>query len=60
MVNAEKCLSELVDAHWQLPNNRDENPFIGDYSPEMDEVPALEQDLASWYQSLIGVISWVL
>ena len=33
-----------------------ENPFIGDYAPEMDEIPTLEYDLSYWDQSLIGVL----
>ena len=39
---------------------KSENPFIGYYAPEMDNTPALDQDLASWYQSLIGILRWVV
>ena len=51
--NVEKYLVELADAHWKFPNNKAENSFVGDHSPDMDKNPALEQDLASWYQSPI-------
>ena len=43
----EKYLAKLDDERWQLPKNKAENPFIGDYAPEMEDTPALEQDLAS-------------
>ena len=26
----------------------------------MEKTPALEQDLASWYQSLIGILRWMV
>ena len=35
MVNIEKYLAELGDTRWKFPNNKYENPFVGDYSPEM-------------------------
>ena len=50
VANVEKYLAELVDARWQLPKNKSVNPFVGDYTPVMYKTPALEQDLASWYQ----------
>ena len=46
--NVEKYLAELADACWQLPNNKADNPFLGDYAPKMDDTPALEHDLAYW------------
>ena len=48
VANVEKYLAELADAHWQLPNKKAGNPFVGYYAPEMEKTPALEQDLASW------------
>ena len=41
----EKYLAELADACRQLPKKKSENPFIGDYTPEMDDTPAFKQDL---------------
>ena len=46
VVNVESYLAKLGDARWQLPNKKSDNPFLGDYSPEMDETPPLEQYLA--------------
>ena len=42
----EKYLAELDDARCQLSKNKAENPFVGDYVPNMNENPALEHDLA--------------
>ena len=60
MANVEKYLSELDNACWQLPKKKYNNIFVGDYAPNMDETPDLEQDLSSWYQCLIGIIRWIL
>ena len=43
MANVEKYLAEFADACWHFPKNKAENPFVGDYSTEMDETPDLEQ-----------------
>ena len=56
LANAENYLDELADTCWNLPKKRAENPFIEDYALEMYETPTLEHDLASWYQSLIGIL----
>ena len=47
MKNVENYLAELAIASWQLPNKKDENSFVGDYTPEMYKIPAFEQELAS-------------
>ena len=60
MANFEKYLAELADTRWQLPKKKSENPFVGKYAPEIDETPALEKELASWYQSFIGIIRWMV
>ena len=60
MSNVEKYLAELADACWKFPKKNSENPFLGEYEPGMDETPALEQDLAYWYQSLIGMLRWMV
>ena len=51
---------ELGDARWKLPKKKDENTFVGDNASEMSNNPALEQELASWYQSLIGMLRWMV
>ena len=48
VTNVEKYLAELADMRWQFLKKKSENPFVGDYAPEMGDTPALEQDLASW------------
>ena len=37
-----------------------ENPFVMGYAPEMDEYPVLDPDLVSYYQSLIGIVRWMV
>ena len=39
---------------------KSENTFVGDYATEMEEKPYLEQELASWHQSLIGMLRWMV
>ena len=56
----ENYLAELAHACWQLPKKKSEKPFLGDYAPEMYETPTLENDLESWYQSLIGMLRWMV
>ena len=56
----EKYLDELADARSHVPKKKAENQFIEDYALKMDETHALEHDLESWYQSLIGMIRWML
>ena len=34
--NMEKYLAALADASWNFPKKKAYNPFIGDYTPEMD------------------------
>ena len=59
--NVEKYLEDLNDARWKLPTRKEiANPFPMDYAPEMDVTPVLEPDLASWYQSLLGMLRWMV
>ena len=60
MANVDNYLAELADARWQLPKKKAQKRFIWDYALEMYDTPALEQDLASWYQSLIYMLRWML
>ena len=53
-------MAEFAGARCQLPNDKDENPFVGGYAPEMDETPYLEQELSYWYQYLIGMLRWMV
>ena len=60
VTNVEKFSDELAHVRWQFPNKKAANLFIRDYTLDMDETPALEHALASWYQSLIGILRWML
>ena len=60
VANVEKYLAELADGRWNFPKKKAEYPFIGYYAPDMDETPDLEHDLESWYDSLIGIIKWIV
>ena len=53
MANVENYLSGLASARWQFPENKSENPFLGDYAPEIDKTPSLEQELVSLYKSFL-------
>ena len=35
-------------------------PFLFNYRPEVDESPELNPEDASYYQSLIGILRWVV
>ena len=54
----EEC-SELGDPRWRLPK-RAVNPFPTDYDVEMDTSPELGPELASFYQSQVGVLRWIV
>ena len=56
MTNVENCLAKLSDVCWQLPKKKSDNTFVGGCVPDMDQTPALEKELESWYQSFIGMI----
>ena len=58
--NVENYLAELADGRWKFPNNKAENPFVWYYVPKIDETPALEHDLESWYKSLMGMLRWTV
>ena len=60
VANFEKYLVELGDARSQLTKRKTENPFLGDYAPEMHETPNMDEELESWYKSLIGILMWLV
>ena len=45
VANVDKYLVELVDLRWNFYKNKADNPFVGDYAPEMNEIPVMEQEL---------------
>ena len=36
------------------------NPFVGGYQPETDTTDPLDPDQASYYQTMIGVMRWMV
>ena len=36
------------------------NPFVGGYRPETDMTDPLDPDRASYYQTMIGVMRWMV
>ena len=56
--NCEQALKDL-DGNYKLPKHAP-NPFPMGYKPELDISTPLEPELASYYQSLIGVMRWIL
>ena len=60
VANVEKYLTGLAYACWHLPKKKAEKPFKGDNKRYMEEIPVLGQNLTSWYQSLIGMLVWVV
>ena len=36
------------------------NPFVGGYRPETDTTDPLDPDRASYYQTMIGVMRWIV
>ena len=48
VAKVENNLAELADAGCQFPKKKCDNPFVGCYTPYMDDKPALEKELVSW------------
>ena len=40
--------------------NRKSSPFPSDYGPEVDISPELGPQIAAYYQSLTGVLRWIV
>ena len=52
-------LRGLNNDRWTLPKKA-ANPFLMGYAPDMEKSPVLEPDVASYYQSLIGMVRWMV
>ena len=44
---------------WKLPKQAP-NPFAMGYAPELNASPLIDPSLASYYQSQIGVLRWMV
>ena len=57
--NVEKHLEEIMGKRWNL-QPKTEYLFAYGYEPDLEETPILEIVLASYYQSQIGVLRWMV
>ena len=57
--NVEEWLSKRDDGQWRLPA-KVETPMRSTYWPKLDISPELSTEESSYYQSLIGVLRWIV
>ena len=57
--NCETHLRERFDGKYSLPKKA-KNPYRMGYEPELDESSPLDADAAAYYQSIIGVMRWMV
>jgi hypothetical protein len=57
--NVEEYLSTRNDERWRLPA-KTETPFRTAYPPELDVTPELERTDTAYYQSLVGMLRWMV
>jgi hypothetical protein len=57
--NVESYLAKQDTMKWKLPNKAD-TPMQTSYRPELDVSPELGAIDASYYQSLIGILRWIV
>ena len=57
--NVEEYLDKRADNRWKLPAKA-ETPIQTSFRPELDVSPELEAVESSYYQSLIGVLRWMV
>ena len=57
--NMETHVGKVNDARWQLPTKAD-MPLKASYRPKLDVSPELDAVNTEYYQSLIGVLRWIV
>ena len=57
--NVQEYLAKDHMKGWKIPKKA-EMPIQSSYCPELDVSPELSVDLASYYQSLIGILRWIV
>ena len=57
--NCETFLKNNFDGKYSLPKMAP-NPFVGGYRPETDMIDPLDPDRESYYQTMIGVMRWMV
>ena len=58
--NAVKNVEDFLSKRGSKLPMRGKNPISTGYRPEIDVSPPLEPSLASYYQSLIGILRWIV
>ena len=56
--NCEKWIQENIPEHKH--SSRATNPFPTDYDPDLDTTNELDEDQATYYQSQIGILHWIV
>jgi hypothetical protein len=59
VANVEAYIDKQTTIKWKLPTKA-ETPMQTSYRPELDVSPELEPNDASYYQSLIGILRWMV
>jgi hypothetical protein len=57
--NVENFIANDETKRWNLPN-KTENPLCRSYRTELDVTPELSPQEAAYYQSLIGILRWIV
>ena len=57
--NVRKYVEGLNDPRWKIPG-RCNSPLRSSYRPELDVSPELDPTLSSFYQSMIGMLRWMV
>ena len=57
--NVQTIISKEENKRWKLPAKAN-TPLSTAYRPELDVTPELEPKEASYYQSLIGILRWIV
>jgi hypothetical protein len=57
--NVTTYASTQSEARWQIPT-RAETPLQTTYRPELDVTPELQPSEAAYYQSIIGILRWIV
>lgn len=57
--NVETFLSQEENQRWRVPTKA-QTPLSTTYHPELDVSPELDPNLSAYYQSLIGILRWIV
>ena len=57
--NVEAYLLTEDSKHWKMPNKAD-TPLTTTYRPELDVSRELNETDAAYYQSLVGILRWIV